>query len=231
MRFFKSVAIAVMVAWAGVSAAQEKQDWADLAHYAENNKVVSQLPASERRVVFFGNSITELWTKFHPNFFASHKYIPRGISGQTSYHYMVRIRPDVIDLHPEYVVLGAPTNDIAENAYPYDENVTMENFSLLVTMLKANGIKVIMTSALPADRFPWNPEIKNVAEKIISLNKRLKALARKEHCYWVDYYPSLVTETGGAFRPELTGDGVHPSRPGYDIMESVIQKFLTKILK
>ena len=32
MRFFKSVAIAVMVAWAGVSAAQERQDGADLAH-------------------------------------------------------------------------------------------------------------------------------------------------------------------------------------------------------
>lgn len=47
-----------------------------------------------------GNSITEGWVRTHPDFFKTNGYIGRGISGQTSYQFLLRFREDVINLSP-----------------------------------------------------------------------------------------------------------------------------------
>lgn len=39
----------------------------------------------------------------------------RGISGQTTSQMLVRFRADVLDLHPQVVVICGGTNDIARN--------------------------------------------------------------------------------------------------------------------
>lgn len=61
-----------------------------------------------------GNSITEGWVRTHPDFFKTNGYIGRGISGQTSYQFLLRFREDVINLSPVLVVINAGTNDVAE---------------------------------------------------------------------------------------------------------------------
>ena len=90
----KGMIMTVAVAWAALCPAQ-KNDWAGLGLYAGSNKEVKALPAADRRVVFFGNSITHAWNGADPDFFKTHKYIPRGFSGQTSYQFLVRLRPDL----------------------------------------------------------------------------------------------------------------------------------------
>ena len=53
-----------------------------------------------------GNSITENWARMRPQFFKENGYVGRGISGQTSYQFVVRYRQDVIELKPELVVIN-----------------------------------------------------------------------------------------------------------------------------
>ena len=84
----------------------QKGDWAQLERYSDDNEKAKLLPQEQRRVVFFGNSITDVWAQVHPEFFKSNGYIGRGISGQTTYKYIVRLREDVINLKPKYVVIG-----------------------------------------------------------------------------------------------------------------------------
>lgn len=229
MRMIKGMIMTVAVAWAALCPAQ-KNDWAGLGLYAGSNKEVKALPAADRRVVFFGNSITHAWNGADPDFFKTHKYIPRGFSGQTSYQFLVRLRPDVIELGPEYAVLGAPINDIAENTYPYDEDATVGNYSLMVDMLQCAKIKPILTSVLPTDTIPWRKNFPRVTAKVASLNKRLKALAKKKHCLYVDYTKAL-SAPDGSFVREYNKDDVHPTLAGYKVMEDVIQKVLIKLLK
>ena len=50
----------------------------------------------ERRVVFYGDSITDVWRL--ENYFPGKPYLNRGISGQTTAQLLVRFRPDVIAL-------------------------------------------------------------------------------------------------------------------------------------
>lgn len=55
----------------------QKGDWAYLSRYAADNKTVKQLPQEQRRVVFFGNSITDNWARLRPEFFKENGYIGR----------------------------------------------------------------------------------------------------------------------------------------------------------
>lgn len=119
----------------------------------------------EKRVVFLGNSITEGWVRTHPDFFKTNGYIGRGISGQTSYQFLLRFREDVINLSPALVVINAGTNDVAENTNPYNEDYTFGNIVSMVELAKVNKIKVILTSVLPAAAFKWRMEIKDAPQK------------------------------------------------------------------
>ena len=76
-----------------------KQDWAKFYRYEKLN---AELLASGVRpdVVFMGNSITQNWAKFNPDFFTNNNFVGRGIGGQTTSHMLVRFRRDVIELNP-----------------------------------------------------------------------------------------------------------------------------------
>lgn len=208
----------------------QKGDWAQFKRYSADNEIVKKLPQEQRRVVFFGNSITDNWARMRPEFFKDNGYIGRGISGQTTYKYLVRFREDVINLKPKYVVIGGAINDIAENTNPYNEDITVGNLISLVELLKANKIKVILASLLPANRIPWDRSITNVSYKVVSLNKRIKAYADKHHIIYADYYPLLADAADGGFSKKYCDDGIHPTPAGYAVMEKYIQSILKKLL-
>ena len=53
----------------------------------------------------------------------------------------------------------------------------------MVDMARANHIKVILCSTLPAENFSWRPNITDGMQKIRHLNERVKAYckANKKH--------------------------------------------------
>ena len=86
-------------------------DYGQLARYREANASLAPPAAGQNRVVFFGDSITDIWKL--AEYFPGKPYINRGISGQTTPQMLVRLRQDVIDLHPNVLVVLAGTNDVA----------------------------------------------------------------------------------------------------------------------
>ena len=221
-------AFCLCMSWAEGNA--QNRDFGGLNRYAKENRELSQPGKKEQRVIFMGNSITEGWRNTHPNFFKDNGYIGRGVSGQSSYQFLLRFREDVIKLSPMLVVINAGTNDIAENTSPYNEEYTFGNIISMAELAKANRIKVILTSTLPAASFGWNPSIKDGADKIVSLNNRSKDYAKKNKIPYVDYYQAMVTGNNRALNPAYTKDGVHPNSEGYTIMESLIKKAIDKAI-
>lgn len=206
------------------------QDWANLGRYAKANKELPEPAKKEKRVVFLGNSITEGWVNASPEFFEENGYIGRGIGGQTSYQFVVRFRPDVINLKPTLVVINAGTNDAAENTGPFDLHTTFGNIVSMVELAKANKIKVILTSVLPASGFKWNKKITDAAERISSLNALIEAYAKQQKIPYVDYYSAMVTGEDRSLNPNYTYDGVHPTKAGYEVMEALIKPAIDKAL-
>lgn len=179
------------------------------------------------RVVFMGDSITEGWgTKGTPGFFDNDKMVERGISGEVTAQMVLRFRRDVIDLKPKTVVILCGCNDIALNQGEYNEDYTFGNIVTMVQLAKANKIKPIVCSVLPAAAFPWRPEVKDSSEKVASLNARLREYCAKNRIKYVDYFPAMVAEDGVSLNPNYTNDGIHPTLPGYEVMESIILKAL-----
>ncbi len=209
----------------------DNRDFAGISRYAKANKELPSKGKGEKRVVFLGNSITDQWIKYSPEFFSENNYINRGISGQTSYQFLLRFREDVINLNPDLVIINVGTNDCAENTCPYNQDVTFGNLVSMVELARMNKIKVILTSVLPAGGFRWNKDITDAPDRIVSLNDRIKAYAMKNKIPYVDYYSSMVSEKGRALNPAYTKDGVHPLKSGYTVMEPLIKEAIKKALK
>lgn len=206
-------------------AQKELLKWSGIQRYSiENNSIV------KADVVFIGNSITDNWMKYHPDFFIQNNYIGRGISGQTSYQFLLRLREDVIKLGPQIVVINAGTNDIAENCGQYVEEYTLGNIISMVELAEANGIKVCLSSVLPALAFKWNLSITDVVIKIKSLNKRIKEYAEDNDIPYIDYYEKMVNSSDGSMKTDYTRDWVHPNLDGYYVMESVVKPILDELM-
>jgi lysophospholipase L1-like esterase len=106
--------------------------------------------------------------------------------------------------------------------------MTMDNFRAMVEMARANGIKPVITSILPAGDFPWRQGMEP-APKIRALNDRLQAWCKAEGIVWVDYY-SAMADANGATKPGLSVDGVHPNAAGYAIMVPLAEAGIAKAL-
>jgi lysophospholipase L1-like esterase len=207
----------------------EAQDWANLNRFKEENLALGLPKAGEKRVVFMGNSITEGWGKIAPEFFAGRPYINRGISGQTTPQMLIRFRQDVINLKPAAVVILAGTNDIAGNTGPSTLEMIAENIYSMSELAKANGIKVFISSVLPAFDYPWKKGLEP-AEKIFRLNSMLKEYAEKNDIVYIDYYSKMADEHKGLPK-EYSEDGVHPNAAGYKVMAPLAEEAIAKALK
>ena len=205
------------------------QDWANLSKYENENTLLSPKQVGEKRIVLMGDSITEFWLPIHPEFFAGKSYIDRGISGQTTPQMLIRFRPDVINLQPDVVVILAGVNDIAGNTGPTTPEKIFGNITSMVELAKANAIKVILCSILPANDFYWRPNDK-AAATIIQLNQLIKSYADKHHITYIDYY-AVMADASNGLPKEFSNDGVHPNLKGYQTMEPLLEKAIQQILK
>ncbi len=222
----KSSCFSLLALVVSVSLSAATDDWAQHNRYADANRSLADAPVA----VFIGNSITDLWDDIHPDFFAVNNYVNRGISGQVSSQILVRFQADVIQLHPQMVVILAGTNDIAlNNGYIAIEHVA-ENIKSMCELAQYNHIQPIICSVLPAYEYPWRKESDSPAETIRQLNALLKAYAESHNIVYVDYYSALADERGGLPKA-YSNDGVHPTAAGYDIMEPLITAEIDKSLK
>jgi lysophospholipase L1-like esterase len=206
-----------------------KDDWADLHHYQARNKSLSAPAKGEQRVVLLGSSIFERWTTVAPAFFNNKSYVNRGISGQIAPQLLIRFRQDVIALQPKAVIILAGSNDIAGSMGHVTNESIMDNIKSMAELAKINHIKVILCAYLPVYDYPWRKGLEP-ANKIISLNKEIKAYASKEGFVLLDYFSPLVDERNGQ-KAALTLDGVHPNAAGYAIMARITEAAIAKALQ
>jgi lysophospholipase L1-like esterase len=187
--------------------------------------VQSSITADE--TVFIGDSITEGWSGTAE--FTNHSnWVGKGVSGNTSTQILARFQSDVIDLHPSIVHILAGTNDLnAEwNLCAPGSINTCANIEAMVQAVEANNIIPIL-GTVP----PWGPgELAAEADpdfvarnaKIDALNGWLKEYATQEGITLVDYHSVLCDTTGDAYIHSLSGDGVHPSADGFQIMTTML---------
>jgi len=208
---------------------KENKDWANLNRFKMENAALPSPAKNEKRVVFMGNSITEGWQYIDTNFFKNKQFVNRGISGQTTPQMLLRFRQDVVRIKPYAVVILAGINDIAQNNGYISVEDIFGNIQSMAELAEASGIKVILSSVVPANIIPWNEEIKP-ADMVIQLNTMLENYCKANNYTYVDYYSKMVDGKKGLDR-KYSDDGVHPNLAGYKVMETQLQGALVKVLK
>ncbi len=205
-------------------------DWADLDRYRADNASLPPPANGEKRVIFFGDSITDGWGRSAGRgpFFPGKPYVNRGISGQTTPQMLVRFEQDVVHLHPAAVVILAGTNDIAGNTGPSTPEMVEDNFSAMNAIAKQNGIKVVLASITPAFAYPWKQGVHPV-EEIRALNQWLRDFCASNGCVYLDYYDSMA-DANGAMLPGYSVDGVHPTAKGYAVMAPLAERAIAQAL-
>lgn len=194
------------------------QDFSGLCTYRDENARLA--PNDAERIVFFGDSITQLWSAADPEFFTAGR-VNRGISGQTTAQMLGRFRHDVVALRPRAVHIMAGTNDLAGNTGPTTLAWIQSNIRSMVDLARANRIAVILAAVPPAARFNWRPAIRPVPQ-IEALNAWLREYAASERLVFVDY-GSVLGDGAGGIKRELSTDGVHPNPAAYALMRKVAQ--------
>ena len=203
-------------------------DFGELSRYRDANAALPPIAAGEKRVVFFGDSITDGW-KIDESF-PGKPYVNRGIGGQTTSQMLVRFRQDVVNLRPKVVVILAGTNDIAGNSGPIANEDIEANYSDIAELAKANNIRVIFSSILPVNNYTERSKeffAQRPMERILALNRWLQDYCQRNHLIYLDYFSAVVDEKG-MLKRELAEDGLHPNKAGYAIMAPMAEKAIAK---
>lgn len=206
-------------------------DFGQLARYRDADATLAPPAAGEDRVVFFGDSITDIW-KLDDSFPGKH-YVNRGIGGQTTSQMLVRFRQDVIDLHPKVVVILAGTNDIAGNTGPISNSDIEANLASLADLASVHGIYVVYASILPVHNYTDKAKdffAQRPPARILELNTWLKDYCAKNKIVYLDYFSALVDDKG-MLKKDLADDGLHPNAAGYKIMAPLAEAAIARAEK
>lgn len=206
-------------------------DYGELARYRNANAALKPAAPGENRVVFFGDSITDIW-KLDDSFPGKH-YINRGIGGQTTSQMLVRFRHDVVDLQPKAVVILAGTNDIAGNTGPISNQDIEANLASMAELARVHGIRLIVSSILPVNNYAPGPHDffeQRPPERILALNSWLKDYCTKNHLTYLDYFSAMV-DSEGLLKRDLANDGLHPNNAGFAVMAPLAEKAIEGTLR
>jgi lysophospholipase L1-like esterase len=207
-------------------------DYGQLARYRAANASLKEPKRGEDRVVFFGDSITDIWHL--DEYFPGKPYLNRGIGGQTTPQMLVRFRQDVVNLEPKLVIILAGTNDIAGNTGPMRIEDIEADFASLAELARANNIKLIYSSVLPVHNYTEKSKdffAQRSPQKIVLMNNWLRSYcAVPSHaCTYLDYFSAMVDDKG-LMKKDLADDGLHPNAAGYKIMAPMAEAAIEKAL-
>jgi lysophospholipase L1-like esterase len=206
-------------------------DFGQLGRYRQADATLEPPAANEKRVIFFGDSITEGWKL--GQYFPGKPYVNRGISGQTTPQMLLRFRQDVVSLHPKAVVILAGTNDLAGTTGPESNEDIEANYASMADLARANGIAVVFSSVLPVHNYSQHGEdyfAQRPQARILALNAWLKDYCSRNRISYLDYFSAMVDDKG-MLKRELADDGLHPNDAGYKIMAPLAEAAIQKAVK
>ncbi|HZY37640.1 MAG TPA: GDSL-type esterase/lipase family protein [Mucilaginibacter sp.] len=177
-------------------------------------------PIVTGRVIFLGNSITEMgnWKKVT----GDTTVVNRGIGGDITFGVLKRLK-DVTDRQPAKVFLLIGINDIGKDI---PDAVIADNELKIVKEIhdKCPQTKIYVESVLPLNSTVNNfPQHYDKEEHVLALNKLLQANAMAGNYTFVDIF-HLFTDADGRLQAQYTYEGLHLKPEAYVIWVDYLRK-------
>jgi lysophospholipase L1-like esterase len=216
--------------WRQQLAGKMMEDFGEQYIYADLDARLPPPAPGEKRVVFLGDSITDLWNL--AAYFPGRPYVNRGIGGEVTPQLVARFHADVIALKPAAVVILAGVNDVTGVLQVETPAQIEANYEAMAEMAHAHGVKVIFASILPVNNYTPNAATVLTDRKpalLRELNQWLKAYAQRHGDGYIDYYSAMI-DAHGLARAGLVKDGIHPTPEGYQIMAPIAEAEIRRVL-
>ena len=189
-------------------------------HWKERLHEFESEPRTTGRIVFLGNSLTEL---FDLSILGDSTIINRGITGDFTEGVKQRIG-EIISLHPARLFIEIGINDVVERVSV--KEIT-RNYRFIVSQIqeKSPETRIFIQGLLPVKmKDSWLTSTADVNEVVREENAALKALAKERNVPFIDLYDQFAEH--GEINPRLTWDGIHLVDEGYAIWEKQLLPYL-----
>lgn len=188
--------------------------WPDgKAHFNSRLPEIDAQPILKGGVLLTGDSITEGWLGYDIDLGA--QISNHGIGWDTVTGLKNRL-PQMLRHTPDKVFILIGTNDIG---YARDVTVmTAELATIIEAFQKVKPeTKIYIQSVMPR-------EAENLAS-VNAINVAFEALAVKKSVTYIDFTP-IFAAPDGTLKPELTYDGLHLNRAGYQVWKEALQPYI-----
>jgi len=179
-------------------------------HYPQRIAIFEQEPVVTGRIIFLGNSITEIgnWKKL----LNDTTVVNRGIGGDITFGVLKRL-DDVIKRQPSKLFLLIGINDIGKDI---PDAVIADNIHKIILRLQTESAstKIFIESILPVNPdVPNFPQHYDKQEHVVRTNKLIKKVAEETHCTYLNIH-DLFTDKHGKLDAKYTKDGLHLTAEG-----------------
>jgi lysophospholipase L1-like esterase len=181
-------------------------------HYPQRIAIFEKEPFASGKIVFLGNSITEMgkWDKL----LGDSTVVNRGIGGDITFGVLKRL-DEIIHRQPSKLFLLIGINDIGKDI---PDAVIADNIRKIIVRIEneSPSTNIYLESILPV-----NPDLKGFPQHydknahVVSTNALLKNVAAETKVRFVDTYTFFCDENK-KLKKEYTFEGLHINAQGYD---------------
>lgn len=200
-----------------------RYDWFRNLWLQKRTGWAERVQQDQNALVFLGDSITQGWGDDLGGHFPGVKLANRGISGDTTRGVLIRLREDVLSLHPAGVVILIGTNDLEEGAEP---EVIAANLKLILEVLRLHdpAMPVVLCQVFPSSATKKRP-----ADKIKRINQLYAAAVKgNPQVTWVETWLPFADAQGDAKLQEFP-DLLHPNATGYAKWAAALRPILATL--
>ena len=192
--------------WVHATGIRGPEQWIELL--SKEAAAMAQLPDETPLSIVVGDSISQWWPS---DLLPQDRYwLNQGISGDTTTGILSRLS-SFAQTRPDTIHLMAGINDLKNGASDVE---VLLNLAEIMRRLREQHPEahVIVQSILPTrrDNLP--------SDRIRALNAQIEAIAQQQQVTYVDLHPAFSDDTGN-LREELTTDGLHLNRFGYEVWQ------------
>jgi lysophospholipase L1-like esterase len=192
-------------------------------YYERVEQFRNEAPVTSKDIVFIGNSLTEngKWNEYFPK----QKIVNRGIIGDEVmgiYDRLYQILPG----KPKKIFLQTGANDVSHDL-PVDSIV--ERIAMVVDKIREESpeTQLYLQSSLPINEsFNRYQKMTGKTDVLPQLNKQLEQLAASRGIVFINLFPLFVEPGTNVLRKDLTNDGLHLKKEGYEIWRKAIERYV-----
>ncbi len=234
--FALSVALNLSIGYVGYKALEYR---AHINYYLDKyNRVVEEFSGREvyesanqqlrsdstvaRRVVLFGSQVVRGWSPGGEQ--DGYEFINRGVDSQRVAGFLLRFRPDVVDLMPEAVVIEVSSYNLRPNTTLAE---VKDYLVSLIDLAYFHRIRPIPCTMIPVQEgYEAVPETEyRVADSIVVFNEWLREWCKVRGLDYLDSY-KLLSGSEGLLADSLSSGPIDPNEAGYARMTEALRELL-----